>query len=364
MKKLMLNVLFVIAAIFQSVAQIDEKQLTLSDEQLNTATARMAQGNVDCKCEKNILKDGGFQALTNSTTPPLSNIGATSSPWQKGTLTPQWTNSAAACDNGFISMWGNQAVFESVKQTATIPATGCGYRIKFTARFTNGTSLINSVQLKFSVGAATVTSTPISSTAWATYTMTLPSAPTGTQTITLQPTNSHNVNNGAYVSWIQITNICFEALPECTPNFLVTLSELPTGNYQVSASPTSTAGFPHYWVLQEAASCPAGATTATSSNWNGFASATGAFSSTNPGITGGPTGYGYQYPGLGKGKCYRLIHYVYCCGKWKMQTKCFCLTSTARKQMSDSELNANVETKDVRYEELPAELRQRVPNQH
>jgi hypothetical protein len=188
----------------------------------------------------------------------------------------------------------------------------------------------------------------------------------GTSTITLNPAHTP----GTYT--ISVTIRCGEKtvknqlvitikeLPNCIPNFMITLEEKPNGLYQVSTTPTTTSGVIHFWLLHEVANCPNGAVTATSSNWNLYITATGSLSTSNAAITGGATGYGYQYGGLGKGKCYRLTHYVYCCGQWKSQTKCFCLTSTLRARMSDVELEPTVTTKDVQFNELPAELKQHV----
>ncbi len=215
MKKLILNVVMVFVTVFQMSAQIDEKKLTLSEAQLSTSAAsRTTAGNVDCQCGNNIVADGGFGSLTNNT--GSSNISAASNPWKPNTYTPQWTPAAAACDNGFISMWGNQAVFESVKQTASIPTAGT-YKIKFTARFANlnPPNSIN-VSLKVTIGTATVVSAPISSTSWGTYTMTITGVPAGSQLVILQPTNSHNVNDGNYVSWIQLDKICIEKACDCS----------------------------------------------------------------------------------------------------------------------------------------------------
>ena len=185
----------------------------------------------------------------------------------------------------------------------------------------------------------------------------------GTSTITIHPIYTA----GSYT--ISVTIRCGDKIvknsivvtikddPKCSPNFLIALEEKPNGLYQVSANPSTTTGTPHYWVLQEVAGCPNGAVTAASPSWNLYISATGVLSTPNPAITGGATGYGYQYGGLGKGKCYRLTHYVKCCGQWKKQTKCFCLTAALKSRVSDAELGTTVTTQDVSFDELPAELK-------
>lgn len=188
----------------------------------------------------------------------------------------------------------------------------------------------------------------------------------GTSTITLNPahvpgtyTISVTIRCGDKIVKNQLV-ITIKEQPNCTPNFLIALQEMPNGLYQVSTTPSTTTGSAHYWQLQEVANCPNGAVTAASGSWNLYISATGALSTSNPAITGGATGYGYQYGGLGKGKCYRLTHYVLCCGQWKTQTKCFCLTSTLKARMSDAELGTNVTTKEVQVHELPVELKRQL----
>ena len=211
----------------------------------------------------------------------------------------------------------------------------------------------------------TTTSCPGATIVWA-ITPAIPFTGQGTSSITINPvyasssyTISVTIRCGNKIVKNQIV-VKIQEQQNCSPNFLISLQEMPNGLYQVVTTPSTTAGTVHYWILQEVASCPSGAVTGTASGWNLFVSATGVPSTSNPAITTGPSGYGYQYAGLGKGKCYRLYHYVQCCGQWKVQTKCFCLMSTLRAKMSDAELGSSTTTKDLRYDELPAELKNRV----
>ncbi len=149
---------------------------------------------------------------------------------------------------------------------------------------------------------------------------------------------------------------------QCRPDFLVSVTELPNGNYQVNANPTPPlpAGvYYHAWILEQVTGCP-GTVTAASAGWNLYYWLTP--TSSNPAVTGTPGG-GYQYPGLGKGRCYKLTHWIYCCGSWKKQSKCFCLADAgpgAKMNLSESALNANTVTEEVQDSQVPAELKEKL----
>lgn len=337
MKKVILNVLLVFVTVFQMSAQIDEKKLTLSDAQMNVSgtTRTSIVAKLDCQCGSNIVADGGFQGLTTYT--GSSNISPASSPWKPNTNTPQWTPVAGACDKGFISMWGNQAVFESVKQAVTVPSAGC-YKIKFTARFANlNPPNSTNVSLKVTIGTATMISSPISNLNWDTYSMTITGVPTGPQTVILQPTNSFNVNDGNFVSWLQIDKICIEKccpIPDekCSPKFTVAPFTLNSQcNVIANFNPVVTSGAQHYWGLVSAsgvgditpvplANILSGGTFGLGISPTGVATPIGM----GTGINASTSGYGYHYEGVGLGTCFKITHYIKCCDKWYSQTKTYC----------------------------------------
>jgi hypothetical protein len=166
--------------------------------------------------------------------------------------------------------------------------------------------------------------------------------------------NGKKVQNQIVVPIKQIEN--------CRADFLITLQELQNGMYQVHGYQTPPVpGTMHYWFLQEVANCPSGSQVGGGLNLWAYIAPNGAVSYSNPngGMTPGSTNWGFQFSGLTKGKCYRLYHYVYCCGQWKMSYKCFCLAS-GRMAIDLKALNENAVTKDVKVEELPADLRNRI----
>jgi hypothetical protein len=47
-------------------------------------------------------------------------------------------------------------------------------------------------------------------------------------------------------------------------------------------------------------------------------------------VNAGTSGHGFQDNNLDKGTCYRLYHYVYCCGKWSYVSKTFTMNNSAK----------------------------------
>ena len=223
-KKLSLVLSMLLLCTFQLFSQVeDEKKLNIRTIEPPMHAISPA-GRVDCKCEKNILADGGFENLTASG----SNITSASTPWKPNTYTPQWTPVAGPCNKGYVQMWGNQAVGESIIQTGVTILPGHKYSIKFTAKVFSPTATNPFVRLKAFAFTGAVAphditgpnvigvSPNITNTGWATYTMpdwTAPLTPTLTG-VQLHPENASAVNDGNYVSWIQIDAICITEVPD------------------------------------------------------------------------------------------------------------------------------------------------------
>ncbi len=227
MKKIVFALLVCIVSITSYAQIINEQKLTKRPVEFSKIA--FAKGNVDCKCGNNILADGGFQNLSvvGSGSVP-SNISSSSSPWKPGFNTPQWSNTIQpACDKGVVSMWGNKTVGESIYQNGLSFAPGC-YTVKFTARFVNPTSLSTFVRLRLATyngtgapaayASAGLSSANITSSSWETYTFTFTSGVANS--ISLQAENDYTNDDGDYVSWIQIDNICIEKCCNCdiSPN--------------------------------------------------------------------------------------------------------------------------------------------------
>jgi hypothetical protein len=227
MKKLSLAILLcTISMLSFSQANENEKKLgvrELPTELLQPRSFERATA-LDCRCNGQFIKDPGFSTVT--TYPGSSNIAPSSTPWHPGDATPQYSPAAGACDNGFISMWGNKTVGESIYQNGLSLVKGKCYKIKFNGRFLNGNALNTFVQLAVNgttgtppspirAVAGAVNSPSITSTAWQTYTMTY--TPTSNvSTLSLYPVNGNAQNNGNYVSWIQIDNFCIEECCQCS----------------------------------------------------------------------------------------------------------------------------------------------------
>jgi hypothetical protein len=219
MKSFFATVLFLGTSILSAFAQIDDSKMSLPLEPEQTARIAVVpptQG--DCNCEKNVLKDGGFNNVTTAL--GSSNIAPTSTPWSIGTLSPQWANGAnmGVCNKGYIAMWGNKTVFESVKQN-NVPFGAKTYKISARVRFANPTALSTFVRLRVQVGpgVANYVSTNITSTgSFVQVNGTFTVATAGNYTVTLQPENDYTQNNGAYVSWILVDNICIEEACDCS----------------------------------------------------------------------------------------------------------------------------------------------------
>jgi hypothetical protein len=339
MKKLLFSLLVCITSLTSfGQKNMDEETLTLKAADLGKIA--FEKGNVDCKCSNNILLDGGFQNLTASG----SNISSSSTPWQPGFKTPQWSNTIQpACDKGVVSMWGNKTVGESIFQTGLTIAPGC-YTVKFTARFVNPTSLSTFVRLKFATVLASgapaydppgVASVNISSTSWESYSFTFTTG--AATTVNLHPENDYTQNDGAYVSWIQLDNICIEKcckIPDekCNPNFNVSPFALnEQGFLIINTIPSVTSGAQHYWGAVYASGISDNTPIPISSiisggTWGLSVSSTGVVSplGMGTGINAGTSGYGYNYLGFPLGKCFKITHYIKCCSKWYSQTNTYC----------------------------------------
>lgn len=321
---------------------IDEKKLNVVSLDEAFLKKLPMGGNVDCKCNNSILKDWSFQSLSASG----SNITSSSTPWLKGANTPQWTPAMGACDKGYVSMWGNKTVGESIHQNLSSPlVSGKTYKIKFSARFINPSSSPSTfVRLKVIAGntppsydGAGVVSTNISSTTWATYNTTANIVGSGQTYITLHPENDYTQNDGKYVSWIQIDNICIEEVckisdEQCNPNFTASPFTLNSQcNVVVNVNPTVTAGATHYWGMMGAtglgdntpiplSSIISGASFGLSVSSTGVATPIGM----GTGINASSSGYGFHYEGAAFGTCFKITHYIKCCSKWYFKTITYC----------------------------------------
>lgn len=345
MKKILLSFAVLLLSTITAFSQNEtEKKLAVKPLELVFENS-ITSGKIDCNCNNNILRDGGFENL--SVNPGTSDISTTSSPWKQNTYSPQWSPNLSCCNKGMVSMWGNKTVGESIVQNGISIVNGQTYTIKVTARFANPTSLSTFVRLKLSAfngPSAAVYNRPdvigvtsdISSTSCATYTFTW-TATGNFNSIQLQPENDYTQNDGAYVSWIQVDNVCIEKtckIPDerCNPKFTASpFSVNSQCNVVVNVNPAITAGAAHYWGLLGATSIsdntPIPLSTILSGGSFGLSvSSTGVATpiGMGTGITASTSGYGYQYSGVSFGQCFKITHYIKCCNKWYSQTNTYC----------------------------------------
>lgn len=224
-------------------------------------------------CPGNILKNGDFSSFTlapnnqgNGNFPPSSV-----SDWLTSSGTPQIAN-VAGCDNkpGHIRMWGNKVVGESISQTGLTIKAGHTYRLSACVKWPNTPNLPQYVRVnvRASQGLPPYTATGpiaptigiigdpsntpsilspgITSQSWTTVTLANWTAPANSNfdTITLNPENDSLINDGAFVSWVWLDNVCLvevAAPNDCCNKFrptakLAGLNDLGNGLYNLTTS--------------------------------------------------------------------------------------------------------------------------------
>lgn len=223
MKKMIL-LLLLCSTLFNSMAQtkLTERKLKIKElpNDMLQLTGKAAAPMLNCACDGNLFKDGSFRTVL---TGPGSDVSSSSPVWKPASYSPQYSRLYGGCDSGFVYMWGNQAVGESLSQSGLRLEKGKCYTIKFNARFPNNTGSNNpyvQLAIKGSTGGIAtrgipdVVSANITSTNWASYSINFtPSA--NFTALTLFPVNGNNVDDGAYVSWIQLDNVCLIECCDC-----------------------------------------------------------------------------------------------------------------------------------------------------
>ena len=96
--------------------------------------------------------------------------------------------------------------------TVYIPAGS--YTVKATLKYLNVNPLAPVTRLKVTAVNSPSAVSPNVTGSWVTYTFPLTVVSPGATSIVLQPENNSTLNDGNYVSWIQIDNICIERVPD------------------------------------------------------------------------------------------------------------------------------------------------------
>ena len=170
-------------------------------------------------CKDNIVKNGDFSAgLLPGNLGGPGNV----SNWTTWTNTPQVILGDTCQDAGAIQMWGNQVVGESIQQPVAFTMGGI-YEVTFCGKWLN--TVQDSVRFRFRASTGLPGSylncsgacdqiylSPILTTNWVTYTSTAWTATQNFNTLTISVWNNYNVNDGAYVSWSRIDDVCIRRI--------------------------------------------------------------------------------------------------------------------------------------------------------
>lgn len=228
------------------------------------------------------------------------------------------TKESCFCCGEFYSL--PKPVIAGVREIA------CGTQAVFTAKPCEGASNGWSV------------SPAIAGSSQTTASFTVPAnAPAGTYTLTYQVSCSRE----RFVSTqMQFTIV---SVPNCKPDFLITVTQLTSGLLNISTTPSFiTSGQEHWWGIQYNGTYPncnnaltpipfSNFNSSASGVWGGYINSAGVLTPyKGTGITI-VNGTGISYSGLSNNGCYKITHYVKCCGQLYRQTAYFSVgTNNAR----------------------------------
>jgi hypothetical protein len=178
----------------------------------------------------------------------------------------------------------------------------------------------------------------------------------GTNTITLTPPLS--ASSYAITATIRCGNkqavsnqvVKVNTIQNCTPAFDVTVKQLPNGSVSIDAVPVTKAGVFHYWGIMYNGNYPNCNIPCVSIPFANFSnayangifgvtvSASGVVTPIGQGTqkTGGSSGYGigYAFP---NNSCFKVTHYINCCGEWLKQTVCVSIGTSSLKSANPGE---------------------------
>jgi alpha-tubulin suppressor-like RCC1 family protein len=169
-----------------------------------------------CSCDGSLVTNGRFTIGLVPGSMPQASIAN----WSMLTQSPQVVESDGASGLGCMQLWGNQVVGESIIQSLATPiVAGRTYRLSLSYRWLNNSSILPQY-VRFRITASTgpfayppamgasIGITPnTSSQSWTSWTTTW-TAPANATHISINPENDFTVNDGNYVSWGRIDDIC------------------------------------------------------------------------------------------------------------------------------------------------------------
>jgi hypothetical protein len=187
-----------------------------SDEQNPLKRPRLTVTyEVPCPCENNLVKNGSF---SEGNAPGNLGSGGTLNNWQTVSNTPQVIQFDTCQTYGAIQMWGNQVVGESIGQSVNFVAGG-QYQITFCGLWMN--TVQDNVRIRFRASVSApgtyggcpgvcdeIYLSPVLSTSWGTFTSPVWTATQNYDYLTVSLSNDYNINDGAYVSWARVDDIC------------------------------------------------------------------------------------------------------------------------------------------------------------
>ncbi|MBK7937487.1 MAG: hypothetical protein IPJ82_10510 [Lewinellaceae bacterium] len=167
-------------------------------------------------CEDNLVLNGTY---TSGLTPGNLGGGGNVNNWSSIFNTPQVITHDSCAEAGAIQMWGNQVVGEGVGQPLVFQA-GNTYQVTFCGMWMN--TVQDSVRIRFRASTGPLGSyfncpsgacdeiflSPVLTTTWTTYTSALWTPTQNYSNLNITIWNNFAINNGAYVSWARIDDIC------------------------------------------------------------------------------------------------------------------------------------------------------------
>ncbi|MCC6279114.1 MAG: PKD domain-containing protein [Saprospiraceae bacterium] len=170
-------------------------------------------------CQDNIVLNGNFSA---GLAPGNLGFGGAVNNWTTWTNSPQVIIGDTCQDAGAIQMWGNQVVGESIQQPVSFLMGGI-YEISFCGKWLS--TVQDSVRFRFRASTGLPGSylncsgtcdemylSPVLTTSWMTYTSAPWTAPQNFNTLTISVWNNFAINDGAYVSWGRIDDVCIRRI--------------------------------------------------------------------------------------------------------------------------------------------------------
>ena len=193
-------------------------------------------------CAGSLVANGHFTSGLVGGSMPTGTVGD----WSQLTASPQVMTSDGCSAPGCIQMWGNQVVGESVRQS--LPGSGIvagrTYQVSLRYRWLdNNSNLPPYVRFRLCASASVPVQYPptasydligvtpnTASTAWSTHSFQW-TASNNASYLMLNPENDSSVNNGNFVSWGQIDDICIQDM-----SFQAAAASYGTGCFDLALS--------------------------------------------------------------------------------------------------------------------------------